>query len=133
MSIPSKEKIGALRRKIQESLRVQVGTEGIAYIDASNNLDDATARQNHAIFARRGCGKTLLLHSSSRIVDETISAVYLNCEDFKQHSFPNVLIEILRAIFIEIDRNLSGWFGKKRKSKQIISEILIKLNAIQAE
>ena len=130
---PNREKISALRRKIQESLRVQIGTEGIPYIDASNNLDDATARQNHVIFARRGCGKTLLLHSSSRLADAAISAVYLNCEDFKQHSFPNVLIEILRAIFIEIDRNLSGWFGKKKKSKEIIREILQKLHSIQAE
>lgn len=133
MSVPSRETIGALRRKIQESLRVQIGTEGIPYIDASNNLDDATARQNHVIFARRGCGKTLLLHSSARQADESISAVYLNCEDFKQHSFPNVLIEILRAIFIEIDQNLSGWFGKKKKSKEIIKQILSKLNAIQVE
>lgn len=133
MSVPSREKISALRRKIQESLRVQIGTESIPYIDASHNLDDATARQNHVIFARRGCGKTLLLHSSSRQADKSISAVYLNCEDFKQHSFPNVLIEILRAIFIEIDSNLSGWFGKKRKSKEIIKEILTKLGSIQIE
>lgn len=133
MPVPSKEKISALRRKIQESLRVQIGTDGIDYIDASNNLDDASARQNHVIFARRGCGKTLLLHSSSKQSDDAISAVYLNCEDFKQHSFPNVLIEILKAIFIEIDRNLSGWFGKKKKSKEIIKEILAKLYAIQAE
>lgn len=131
--IPSREKISALRRKVQESLRVQIGTEGIAYIDASNNLDDATARQNHVIFARRGCGKTLLLHSSSRLADESISAVYLNCEDFKQHSFPNVLIEILKAIFLEIDRNLSGWFGKKKRSKEIIKGILGRLDLIRAE
>lgn len=57
----------------------------------------------------------------------------MNCEDFKQHSFPNVLIEILRAIFIEIDRNLSGWFGKKKRSKEIIRDILRKLDGIQAE
>ena len=133
MPVPTKEKMAALRRKIQESLRVQIGTESIDYIDASHNLDDATARQNHVIFARRGCGKTLLLHSSSKAAEETISAVYLNCEDFKQHSFPNVLIEILRAIFLEIDKNLNGWFGKKAKSKDIIRGILSKLDQIQAE
>lgn len=133
MSAPTREKISALRRKIQESLRVQIGTESIPYIDASHNLDDAVARQNHVVFARRGCGKTLLLHSSARQAEEAISAVYLNCEDFKQHSFPNVLIEILRAIFIEIDANLSGWFGKKKRSKEIIRDILTKLDKIQAE
>jgi Cdc6-like AAA superfamily ATPase len=133
MTIPSTEKISELRTKIQESLRVQLDTEGIGYIDASNNLDDASAKQNHVIFARRGCGKTLLLHSSSRKVSQNVGTVYLNCEDFKQHSFPNVLIEILRSIFVEIEKHVGGWFGAKRKSKQIISDILLKLNSIQAE
>lgn len=133
MSIPTSEKISELRTKIQESLRVQLGTEGIGYIDASNNLDDAAAKQNHVIFARRGCGKTLLLHSSSKKVKENVGTVYLNCEDFKQHSFPNVLIEILRSIFVEIEKNIGGWFGKKSKSKQLINNILSKLNSIQTE
>ncbi|WP_262299297.1 hypothetical protein [Microvirga sesbaniae] len=60
-----------------------------------------------------------------------MKAVYLNCEDFKRHSFPNVLIEILSAIFRELDRNLYGWFGKKKKSKEIIKEIIQKLEALQ--
>lgn len=133
MSIPSDDQIKNLRRKIQESLRVQIGTEGIEYIDSSNNLDDAAARQNHVIFARRGCGKTLLMHSSAAEADELISAVYLNCEDFKQHSFPNVLIEILRSIFLEINQNITWWFGKKKRSKDLIKEIIYKLDEIRAE
>jgi hypothetical protein len=133
MSVPTKEKISSLRKKIQESLRVQLDTEGIEYLDASNDLDDATAKQNHVIFARRGCGKTLLMHSSSKAVSESIGTVYLNCEDFKQHSFPNVLIEILKSIFLEIDKNISGWFGKKKKSKELIKAILAKLDSIQTE
>lgn len=131
-SIPN-EKIRLLRRKIQESLRVQLGTDGIKYIDASNNMDDASSKQNHVIFARRGCGKTLLLHSSAEISAEFIGVVYLNCEDFKQHSFPNVLIEILKSIFLEIDKNIVGWFGKKKNSKQIIKQIIEKLKSIQSE
>jgi hypothetical protein len=57
----------------------------------------------------------------------------LNCEDFKRHTFPNVLIEILAALFREIDKNLHGWFGKKRRSKIIIQEILEKLAALQRQ
>jgi predicted AAA+ superfamily ATPase len=56
-------------------------------------LSDVCARQNHVIFARRGCGKTLLLHYSERLLGKGFHSVYLNCEDFKRHSFPNVLIE----------------------------------------
>lgn len=55
-------KLARLRQVITENLRVQRGAnESLAYIDGSTALVDVCARQNHAIFARRGCGKTLLL------------------------------------------------------------------------
>ncbi|HDL84941.1 MAG TPA: hypothetical protein ENH11_01190 [Candidatus Acetothermia bacterium] len=66
------------------------------------------------MFARRGCGKTLLLHHSAKNLPSDIQTVYLNCEDFKHHSFPNVLIEILDALFAELEGNLPGWFGRKK-------------------
>jgi predicted AAA+ superfamily ATPase len=92
-----------LRMVITENLRVQRGgAEPVPYIDAGNVLGDVTARQNHAIFGRRGCGKTLLLQHSSAKLPEGTKAIYLNCEDFKRHSFPNVLIEILDALFGEL-------------------------------
>jgi hypothetical protein len=46
----------------------------------------------------------------------------LNCEDLKQHTFPTVLIEILKALFREIDQNLGGWFGKKARTKTIVQQ-----------
>ncbi|PRH19145.1 hypothetical protein C6T53_23130 [Burkholderia multivorans] len=107
-----------------ESLRIQRdSSEAVPYIDASNIVGDVCARQNHAIFARRGCGKTLLLHHSSRSVDGSVRAVYLNCEDFKRHSFPNVLIEILDALFGELERHLTGWFGRKKRSRDLVKQI----------
>jgi hypothetical protein len=126
------EKLLVLRRIITESLRVQRDTRKLVpYIDSGNFISDATARQNHAIFARRGCGKTLLLHQSTQQVDSDTKCVYLNCEDFKKHSFPNVLIEILDALFCELEMNLSGWFGKKRKSRELIKEIRLSLSALK--
>ena len=125
------DKLALLRQAITESLRVQKHGESIDYINVGTALDDARARQNHAIFARRGCGKTLLLHHSGRTLRSDLVAVYLNCEDFKRHSFPNVLIEILAALFREIERNLPGWFGKKKRSRQIVRQILEKLEQLQ--
>jgi predicted AAA+ superfamily ATPase len=63
------DKLKRLRMVINENLRVQRGgAELVPYIDVSNGLSDIAARQNHAIFGRRGCGKTLLLHySASRL------------------------------------------------------------------
>jgi hypothetical protein len=59
--------LSRLRTIIQESLRVQRGSaERVAYIDTGNVLSHVCARQNHVIFALRGCGKTLLLHYSAK-------------------------------------------------------------------
>jgi hypothetical protein len=118
------KKLIALRQKINESLRIQRDSaDAVPYIDAANILGDVCSRQNHAIFARRGCGKTLLLHYSSRSLDDSVRTVYLNCEDFKRHSFPNVLIEILDALFRELERHLTGWFGRKKRSRDLVKQI----------
>lgn len=133
MSTPNPQKLENLRRRITESLRVQRETDTIDYIDVGNALADATSRQNHAIFARRGCGKTLLLRTSAARLSDDTAAIYLNCENFKRHSFPNVLIEILRSLFTELSNHLVGWFGRKHKSKALIDDILMRLSTLQAE
>jgi hypothetical protein len=53
--------------------------------------------------------------------DEKKVGIGLNLATF--HSFPNVLIEILDELFAEFERNLSGWFGKKKRSRAIIQGI----------
>lgn len=123
-----------LRLVINENLRVQRGgAEIVPYIDVSNGLSDIAARQNHAVFGRRGCGKTLLLHYSAGQLPDDIRPVYLNCEDFKKHSFPNVLIEILDALFAELESRLTGWFGKKKRSREVIIQIREELKALRAK
>jgi hypothetical protein len=127
----NEQRLARLREAITENLRVQRDGESIDYVNVGTSLEDACAKQNHAIFARRGCGKTLLLHHSSRALKPGLKSVYLNCEDYKRHSFPNVLIEILAALFRELDRNLHGWFGKNKKAKNIVRDILKKLDTLQ--
>ena len=118
------QQLATLRRVINENLRIQrAGAEPVPYIDVSSALSDICARQNHAVFARRGCGKTLLLHHSAKELPVDIQPVYLNCEDFKHHSFPNVLIEVLDALFAELEENLPGWFGKKKRTRELIAKI----------
>jgi predicted AAA+ superfamily ATPase len=103
------ESLQKLRLAINEGSRVQRGgADPISYIDVSNSLIDVAARQNHAIFGRRGCGKTLLLHDSGKKLPADIRTVHLNCEDFKKHSFPNVLIEILDALFARLESELAA-------------------------
>lgn len=109
------------------------GADPIPYIDVVNSVGDALSRQNHAIFARRGCGKTLLLHYTAKNLPEEIKAVYLNCEDFKKHSYPNVLIEILDALFGELENHLTGWFGRKKASRELIQGIRSDLMSLREE
>lgn len=134
MAVLDTKQLGHLRRVINENLRVQrSGADPVPYIDVSSALTDICARQNHTVFARRGCGKTLLLHHSARKLPSDIQPIYLNCEDFKHHSFPNVLIEVLDALFAELERNLSGWFGRKKKSRDLIAEIRQKLESLRSQ
>jgi hypothetical protein len=121
------KKLAKFRQLITEGLRVQLGHEPITYINVGHAMEDVSAKQNHTVFARRGCGKTLLLHDSTKQLPSEIKAVYLNCEDFKQHTFPNVLVEILSSLFAEIGSRLSGWFGRRARTKQIIQDIRAKL------
>lgn len=130
----TKEQRQSLRKVINENLRIQRGgADPVPYIDVSNALNDICARQNHAVFARRGCGKTLLLRYSAKQLPQDIQPIYINCEDFKHHSFPNVLIEILDALFEELDRNLTGWFGKKKKSRELVSAIRKKVETLRVQ
>jgi len=126
------EALRKLRLVITENLRVERGgAETVTYIDVSNALNDIAARQNHAVFGRRGCGKTLLLHYSASQLPPETRRVYLNCEDFRKHSFPNVLIEILDALFKELQAQLTGWFGKKKRSRELIAKIREELNKLR--
>ncbi|MHC2284689.1 hypothetical protein [Bradyrhizobium barranii] len=125
------QKLQRLRQLITEGLRVQLGGERISYINVGHALEDASAKQNHTIFARRGCGKTLLLHASAAELGNDVRAIYLNCEDFKRHSFPNVLIVILHTLFSDLEANLTGWFGRKAQTRRLLAEITKKLKAMQ--
>lgn len=126
------KQLETLRRIINENLRIQRGSaSSVPFIDPAHLLTDACSCQNHAIFGRRGCGKTLLLHHSVTKLNPNIKTIYLNCEDFKNHSFPNVLIEILDTLFAELENNLTGWFGKKARSRELIVNIRKKLQDLQ--
>jgi hypothetical protein len=113
-----------LRRLIQENTRIQKGSPiEIDYVDVTRALADAMTKQNHVVFGRRGCGKSLLLDKVRKDLGSSIRAVYINCEDYKHHTFPNVLIEIVDAIFGEMESHLPGWFGKKKRLRALIAEL----------
>jgi hypothetical protein len=130
----TKGQLTALQTVITENLRVQRGgADAIGYIDISNALSKTNSRQNHVIFGRRGCGKSLLLQESRRTLDPKTKVIYLNCEDFKNHSFPNVLVEILGSIFEELEKHVTGWFGRKKRCKQVLAAIRRNLSSLKEQ
>ncbi len=91
----SSEEVARLRRVITENLRVQrAGAEPVPYIDVYNALSDIAARQNHAVFARRGCGKTLLLHHSTSFIKVVSHSRYV--------IFQMAEVAVPRTLFREI-------------------------------
>lgn len=134
LTIPDAVRLKKLRKLITESIRIQRDTpETVSYIDTRNSIVDAASRQNHVIVGRRGCGKSLLLHSSAKELGDDICCVYLNCEDFKHHTFPNVLIEILESLFKQLDDNRTALFGKKKKIKEILESIRKELENLRKQ
>ncbi|MGD0905206.1 MAG: hypothetical protein ABR924_20120 [Terracidiphilus sp.] len=125
-----------LRTTINENIRVQAGgARPVAYIDIGNALSDTNSRQNHVIFARRGCGKSLLLHTSAEKVDSSTKIVSINCEDFKRHSFPNVLIEILDGLLSDLEAEVHGyfWLGPKSKARKLMKRLRANLEKLRGQ
>jgi len=125
------DKILKLRETITENLRIQKHSDSVTYVDTGSLIFDLKAKQNHAVFARRGCGKTLLMFKSAEQASDEIRTIYLNCEDFKRHSFPDVLLEILESVFRELQQNCTGWFGRKGRLKSIIQEVVSDIESIK--
>lgn len=115
-----------LRTVIQESMRVQANVSHIPYIDINNALADMCAKANHVVYGRRGCGKTLLLKQCQEKKPADEAAVYLNCEEFKKHSYPNVLVVILKAVFEDLVKQPKTWRHpiKAYRSNRILKKIM---------
>lgn len=69
----------------------------------------------------------------SKGLGQNARAIYINCEDYKHHSFPNVLVEILDAIFTEIEEHLGAWFGKKKRLKSVVAEARKELSTLRTK
>ncbi len=92
---------------IEENLRAGRKTK-VAYHDPAGWGDRIGNKQNHVVFGRRGAGKTLLTSTlGSRQSDKELS-IYINLEDYKDISFPNVLVKVLSLL-------LEGIYESRRK------------------
>lgn len=81
---------------IEENLRASP-TVGLPFVDTRHYRTRLISKQNHVVFGRRGAGKTSLVRPVG-ITPGHIN-LYLNLEDYKDITFPNILIHILFQLF----------------------------------
>jgi len=118
---------------IEENIRITDQTT-IEYLDPKGHIERLDSKQNQILFGRRGSGKSLLLKSLKEKKTDTI-CLNINLEDFKDISFPDSIIQVLRSLIIqlkkEVDNKYSLWsFFNWLQAKRILnkySKLLITL------
>ena len=110
---------------IEENLRAS-SLAGLNFIDTRNFKGRLTVRQNHVVFGRRGAGKSSLVKSVSGPADHV--AVRINLEDYKDISFPNILLRVLKASCEELGKAVkarSKWwqFLSARRFRSVLKEL----------
>lgn len=127
------EKIQKLRALIEEKLRTDTKTENF-YIDFHDNKNSVLSKQNTVIFGRRGSGKSTLL---KEVMKDGRKYVYINLENYKKVTFPNIIVKTLEELFVYIDDELQKTntfhFIKKHTLKKEIAEILQELKQMYEE
>lgn len=99
---------------IEEHLRAG-SKAGLTFIDPRDYRGRVTRRQNHVIYGRRGAGKSSLIRATK---GEQGCWVRVDMENYKDISFPNILIQVLRRILLDLSSQLYNespwWTGKLR-------------------
>lgn len=101
---------------IEENIRVTNQTT-IEYLDPKGHIERLNSKQNQVIFGRRGSGKSLLLKSLKETRPGVI-CLSINLEDFKDISFPNSIIQVLKSLINQLNKEVKGnfnFFGNFKK------------------
>ncbi len=108
---------------IEENLRASVKS-GLKFIDPKNYIGRLKSKQNHVVFGRRGAGKSSLVSAVKS--EKDYHFVYLNLEDYKDISFPNVIIKMLSESFKSIQYDLKSecrWWRPFSKSNKLYNSL----------
>ncbi|MFM8748093.1 MAG: hypothetical protein ACKOED_15710 [Aestuariivirga sp.] len=100
--------VQALAKLIEEATRSSAS--GVKYFlePAQGVLDRAMAKRHHIVFGRRGSGKSSLLHKiETEAAINRNPVVFVDMEEFKGHSYPDVLVSVLLKIMNGFDEWLS--------------------------
>lgn len=105
----SDTKIDQLLTRLDELVRWRPGAMG-TYHDPQSALARIQGKANHLVLGRRGSGKTRLLDELRlKAGDKRIRLVAVGAEDYKNLTYPDILIQILRGFL----RSFSELLGAK--------------------
>ena len=133
-----KDDNGNLLTYVEEHLRA-TQKAGLTFVDPRHLKRSLASKQNHAIFGRRGAGKSTFVKSlMGGDNDGEHLAIYVNLEDYKDISFPNIILHVLRACFRELQcrikrTGLLWWTNSdKRRASGEIADTIRELTAALA-
>ncbi|AKP50836.1 hypothetical protein [Cyclobacterium amurskyense] len=115
-----KQDLNKVLRYIEENIRVTDQTT-IEYLDPKGHIERLGSRQNQVIYGRRGSGKSLLL-KSLKLNNESKFCITINLDDFKDISFPDSIIQVLRIIIKQLSKRVDKeykWYQLNRWKKAI--------------
>lgn len=119
------KEIQKLIRYIEENTRADK-VSGIEFIDPRNFKSKIQGKQNYVVFGRRGAGKSTLL--KTLLPEDANFSIYVNLEDYKDITFPNIIIKVLTRFFegavSKLDKDISFWNLKKWNIKRKLNKDL---------
>lgn len=96
------------------------------YIDTGDNSQLISIARHGAIFGRRGSGKTMLLRElRKKCIESGDRVIWIDIDIYKELIFPDILIQILRSIFEELQNDVrsKSWFRNRELRRQIADEL----------
>lgn len=99
------EPVKALARIVEEATRSTKEGAKRFVEPAEGTLERAKARRHHIVFGRRGSGKSsLLTKATAELTVDRRPIVFVDLEEFKGHTYPDVLISVLIRALGEFER-----------------------------
>ena len=117
------KELGKLTSYLEENTRADK-VSGIEFIDPRNFKEKVRGKQNYVVFGRRGAGKSTLLKTLSRHGESL--TVYVNLEDYKDITFPNIIIKVLVAFYDDLATSLNknkSFFHNYFQTRRIVKDI----------
>lgn len=95
--MPYLNSVSDLRNHLRKILKTEESNiTYIEFVDFNKNKEKLFGPQRVVIYGRKGTGKTTLLKQADKEHNKKILPVYVDCKDYRNHSYPDLLIKILR-------------------------------------